>query len=509
MTDPLVVMRSISKAYPGVVALREVDFSLETGEVRALLGKNGAGKSTLIKILAGVVKADTGSMTLAGKSISFRSPADAIRAGVATVHQELSIVPELSVAENIVLGRWPVRGGAVAWRVVRRRAEEVLAQLDFDIDADVIAGRLSVAQRQMVEIARALSQGAKVLILDEPTSSLVAHEVEILVGVIRRLSRSGVGIIYISHRMDEIRRVANSVTVMRDGAHVRTASVDHVSDAEMIRLMLGDTQHREDRLRFPSSATSCGILLSARDLALPPKVTGASFDIRAGEVLGIAGVLGSGRTELLQALVGLRPLQAGEMWLNGEPYKPADLRQAQTAGIFMTQEDRRHQGGVMMLGTDENLVMASWKAVSRFGVIKRASMSDTVTRSIRQLDIKLSQPRDALSTLSGGNQQKVLIGKALNARPRLLLLDEPTRGVDVGAKGQIYELMRRLADEGLGVVFVSGELEEFEDICDRVLVLRDGSIDGELSGSAITTQSLLDRTISGRAVAEDDREHLR
>ncbi len=505
INDTLVDMRGISKTYPGVVALREVDFALRLGEVRALLGKNGAGKSTLIKVMAGVVIPDGGSMIVTGQPVSFRSPADAIRAGVATVHQELSIVPELSVAENIFLGRWPVRGGAIAWGVLRRRAADVLSQLGFDIDPAVTAGRISVAQRQLVEIARALSQGAKILILDEPTSSLVAHEVEILVGVIQRLSKAGVGIIYISHRMDEIRRVASSVTVMRDGAHVKTASVDDVTDAEIVRLMLGEAEHREERAR-PAAATAGRTLLSAHNLALPPKVRGATFDIRAGEVLGIAGVLGAGRTELLQALVGLRPLQGGEMTFEGRPYRPIDLRDARAAGIFMTQEDRRHEGAVMMLGIDENLVMASWRAVSRFGVIDRARMSETVARSIRQLGIKLAWPGEALSNLSGGNQQKVVIGKALNAEPRLLLLDEPTRGVDVGAKNQIYDLMRSLAKQGMGIVFVSGELEEFAGVCDRVIVLRNGTITAEVSGSAVTTQVLLDRTMGEEAASEDHHE---
>ena len=501
MNDTLVDMRGISKAYPGVVALRDVDFALKAGEVRALLGKNGAGKSTLIKIMAGVVPPDAGSMTVAGRQVSFRSPADAIGAGVATVHQELSIVPELSVAENIFLGRWPIRGGAIDWKTLRRQAAETLAQLGFDISPTVNAGRISVAQQQLVEIARALSQGAKILILDEPTSSLVAQEVEILVGVIQKLAKAGVGIVYISHRMDEIRRVASSVTIMRDGAHVRTAPVTDVTDAEIVRLMLGDTELRGERAPPGSGREAGKIILSARNISLLPKVQDASFDIRAGEVLGIAGVLGAGRTELLQGLVGLRTLQSGGMTFEGKPYKPADLRDARATGVFMTQEDRRHGGAVMMLGIDENLVMASWQNVSRFGVIDRVKMGDVVMRSIRQLGIKLSRPGEALSNLSGGNQQKVVIGKALNAGPRLLLMDEPTRGVDVGAKHQIYDLMRSLADNGMGIVFVSGEIEEFAGVCDRVIVLRDGTITAELDGRAVETQALLDLTMGEGAAS--------
>ena len=506
MSATLVEMRGISKIYPGVVALHDVDFALAPGEVRALLGKNGAGKSTLIKVMAGAVKPSGGTMTMAGEPARFRGPADAIKAGVATVHQELSIVPELSVAENIFLGHWPVRGGGVDWAALKRRAGEVISQLGFALDPRIAAGRLSVAHRQLVEIARALSQGAKILILDEPTSSLVANEVDILIGVIRRLAATGVGIIYISHRMDEIRRVASSVTIMRDGAHVRTAPVAEITDGEIVRLMLGEAEHRVVRARPGGTRTRGRVILSAHGLALPPKVVDATFDIRAGEVLGLAGILGAGRTELLQALVGLRPLEGGSMTLEGRAYRPGDLRDARAAGIFMTQEDRRGEGAVMMLGIDENLVMASWGAISRFGIIDRPAMRATVARSIQQLGIKLARPDEALSNLSGGNQQKVVIGKALNAKPSLLLLDEPTRGVDVAAKDQIYDLMRSLADDGIGIVFVSGELEEFAGVCDRVLVLREGTITAELSGAAITTQALLDRTMGETAKRQVDHE---
>jgi simple sugar transport system ATP-binding protein len=506
MNDKLIEMRGVSKAYPGVVALRDVDFAIERGEVRALVGKNGAGKSTLIKVMDGVVVPDSGAITMAGRSVSFRNPADAIRAGVATVHQELSIVPELTVGENIFLGRWPVSRGSIDWGSLYRRATEALAQLGFRIDPKTPANRISVAQRQLVEIARGLSQGAKILILDEPTSSLVAHEVEILIGVIQRLSAAGVGIIYISHRIDEIRRVASSVTIMRDGAHVKTAPVSDLTDAEIVRLMLGESEVRRQRSRSPGRGTPLPVILSVHGLAVPPKVTDASFGIRAGEVLGITGVLGAGRTELLQALVGLRPVAGGEMTLQGRPYRPADLRAALVAGLFMTPEDRRREGAVVMLGVDENLVMANWRAVSRFGVINRPRMTETVLGSIRQLGIKLVRPSEALSNLSGGNQQKVVIGKALNARPRLLLLDEPTRGVDIGAKGQIYDIMRSLADQGMGIVFVSSELEEFAGVCDRVIVLRNGTITGEIVGQAITTQTLLDRTMGESAEQPGDHE---
>ncbi len=488
MKNQLVDLRRVSKTYPGVVALKDVDFAIDTGEVRALLGKNGAGKSTLIKVLAGVVVPDCGSIMIHGVAARFQSPADAIAVGIATVHQELSIVPELSVAENIFLGRWPKRRGSIAWREMFERAHSLLAELGFEIEPRVSAQLISPAQRQLVEIARALAQGAKILILDEPTSSLVGHEVNVLVGVIQRLARNGVGVIYISHRMDEIRRVADSVSVMRDGHHVKTARATEIGDTDIIELMLGQT------VSAPLLPTRLGgdrqVMFAAQALALPTKIVCASFEIRSGEVTGIAGVLGAGRTELLEAMVGRRWPAGGTMTLDGKPYCPTDLRAARRAGVFMTPEDRRGSGAVVGLGCDENLVMANWSAVSRWGVIDRASMSTRVAQSIRLLGIKLARPDEALANLSGGNQQKVVIGKALNAEPRLLLLDEPTRGVDIGAKHQIYVLMRRLADQGMAIVFVSGELEEFPGVCDRVLVLRQGCISAELTGDAINTVAI-------------------
>jgi ABC-type sugar transport system ATPase subunit len=497
VTVNLVDLRGIRKTYPGVVALDDVTFALAAGEVRAVLGKNGAGKSTLIKILGGVEQPDAGSIEIDGRPAHLQSPADGIHAGIATVHQELSIAPELSVAENIFLGRWPTRCGSIDWAQTNRRAREALAQLGLDLDPTTPARDIALAERQLVEIARALSQGARILVLDEPTSSLVAHEVEILLAAIRRLSAAGVGVVYISHRMDEIRRVATSVTVMRDGRVVATAPLAEISNAEIVTHMLGGTPHTQTQTQTQRDAAPSAnrkAILSVRNLATGPRIRDASFEIRAGEVLGIAGVLGAGRTELLQALVGLRRSN-GEMRLNDHPYRPRNLPEAMAAGVFMTPEDRRGQGAVTMLGIDENLVMANWKGVSSAGRIRMSAMAEMVTASIAELGIKLVRPGDALSNLSGGNQQKVVIGKALNAGPRVLLLDEPTRGVDVGAKAQIYRLIRKMAGDGLAVVFVSSEFEEFLEVCDRVLVLKDGAIVEELSGSGIAAGTLLDRTI--------------
>jgi sugar transport system ATP-binding protein len=494
MTSALVEMLNISKAYPGVVALEAVDFRLVTGEVRALLGKNGAGKSTLVKILAGVVKSDSGTISIAGEVKSLQSPAEGIKAGIATVHQELSVVPDMSVAENIYLGSWPRLNGRVDWDEMYRGAAKVLLRLGVTIDPKLSIRKISIAERQLVEIGRALRQGARILILDEPTSSLVAHEVEVLLAVIRSLSATGTGVIYISHRMDEIRKIASSVTIMRDGKHIATGPINEYSSHQVVEMLLGNEDQQAPQLRS-NRPQSKQAVLSVKNLSVAPRVVAASFDICEGEVLGIAGVLGSGRTEILQALAGLRPFKADSSELHGKDYRPRNLAQAMASGVIMTPEDRRGEGAITMLGIDENLVMSNWASVSRFGVINRTPMMKKVAESIRILGIKLARPSEALSNLSGGNQQKVVIGKALNAGPKILLLDEPTRGVDIGAKRQIYQLMRQFADRGFAVVFVSSELEEFYEVCDRVIVLRSGQISAELAGEKITTQRLLDLTI--------------
>ena len=487
-------MQNISKAFPGVVALEAVDFRLVAGEVRALLGKNGAGKSTLVKILAGVLKPDSGTIMISGEVKSLQSPADGIKAGIATVHQELSVVPDMSVAENIYVGSWPLHNGRIDWEEMHRGAASVMLRLGVTIDPELSIRKISLAERQLVEIGRALRQGAQILILDEPTSSLVAHEVDVLLDVIRSLAASGTGIIYISHRMEEIRKIATSVTIMRDGKHIATGPVNEFSGCQVVEMLLGTKDQRAVKLKYNISTTA-PVVFEIKNLSVTPRVVGATFDIRKGEVLGIAGVLGSGRTEILQALAGLRPFKADAAKLYGNKYRPSNLAQAMASGVIMTPEDRRGEGAITMLGIDENLVMSSWASVSRFGVINRTEMMKKVAESIRILGIKLARPSEALANLSGGNQQKVVIGKALNASPKILLLDEPTRGVDIGAKRQIYELMRKFADRGHALIFVSSELEEFCEVCDRVIVLRSGRITAELSGENINTQRLLDLTM--------------
>jgi sugar transport system ATP-binding protein len=493
---PLIKLSNATKRYPGVLALDNVDFTINHGEVRALLGKNGAGKSTLIKILGGTEQLNEGTVQLSGEAVHFRGPKEAIAAGIATVHQELASVKDMSVAENISLGRWDSHGlRGISWRTVNRNAAAALDALGVDLPLYAPVGSLSLAQAQLVEIARALSIGAKLLILDEPTSSLAVHEVDLLLDVVKRLSSDGIGLIYISHRMDEIERLASSITVMRDGRNVGDLPAGAATPQKVFELMVGE---RTAHMAAPVETirTEPGeVVLKAEGITVPGKVTDLAFQLRRGEVVGIAGLLGTGRTEILRTLVGAQPGASGVVEVDGKTMTRRTIRNMAAVGVVLTPEDRRAEGAVMVLGVDENLVMADWGRVSGAGVIRRGAMRQVVADSIRNLAIKVSRPEVAIDTLSGGNQQKVVIGKALNTGPRVLLMDEPTRGVDVEAKTQIYALIRQLAADGIAVLVVSSETEELLEFCDRVLVLRSGRIQEDLSRDDVSSESLFDYMI--------------
>ncbi|NIH85282.1 sugar ABC transporter ATP-binding protein [Amycolatopsis granulosa] len=469
-------VRGLVKNYPGVRALDGVDFHLAAGEVRALLGKNGAGKSTLVKILSGALRADAGRVELDGQVVQPAGPAEARAAGIATVHQELSLVPELTVAENLLLGRWHeagTRGPLISPAAMAAYAQRHLGVLGVAIDPKAKVGALSVAQQQMVEIARALSYGGKVLILDEPTSSLATAEVAALLELVRRLAADGLSVVYVSHRMDEIPRVADSVTVLRDGQHVATRPISEANTAQIVDMMTGGAIHSH---RPRTTAAAGRTVLSVSGLSTADKVRDVTFELREGEVVGIAGLLGSGRTELLRCLSGLTTPASGSMRLDGQPFRPRNPRQAIRAGVGLAPEDRKREGLALGMSVSANLVMASLPAVRSRGLLSAGRERRTATASCTRLSVKTPSLRTAVGTLSGGNQQKVVLGKLLNAGTRVLLLDEPTRGVDVEAKDQIYQLIRDLAATGAAVLMVSSELEELFEVCDRLLVLRDGHV---------------------------------
>ena len=470
----------VSKRYAGVQALDSFDLSLQAGEVRALLGKNGAGKSTLVRILSGAERPDAGTTRIDGAPVAITSPSRARELGIATVHQELSLVPELTVADNLLLGRWREAGSVgpfLSPSATVAYAREHLARLKLAIDPRAKLRTLSVAEQQSVEIARAVSLGSRVLILDEPTSSLPASEVQVLLELVRRLAASGMAIIYVSHRMDEIPVVADSVTVVRDGRLVDTRPIAQADTREIVRLMTGKTS--DDRPPRAVAKVHGEVVLDIDGLRVGDRLRGVDLQLHRGEILGVAGLLGSGRTELLRCIFGLDRHDAGSMTVAGAAHAPRSPVEAIRAGIGFTPEDRKHDGLALSMSVSANLVLAVLRRISRAGFLSRRAEAQLAQTSKKRLAIKTRSIHTAVGQLSGGNQQKVILGKWLNARRRILLLDEPTRGVDVEAKEQIYELIRELAADGVSTVVVSSETEELFLVCDRIVVLNGGRVVAE------------------------------
>lgn len=500
--EPEIIAQAIgvTRTYPGVVALDAVDFEVRRGEVRALLGQNGAGKSTLIRLLSGVDVPSSGTILIDGAELGPDGIQGATERGVATCYQELSLVADMTVAENFFLGKWPRGRFGIDTRAMATRAAETLASLGSTIDPNAIAGTLTLAQQQIVEIARALQEDPKLLILDEPTSALASAEVALVLETVRRVAARGVAVIYVSHRMDEIRQIADTATVMRNGKVVQTVSLGESDTATIIRLMIGtDPENQRPQAEDHEPGP---VVLQVRELAVPPKVANVSFELRAGEILGLAGLLGSGRTELLRAIAGFERIAGGDILVGGEAIHPVTPRRMRRAGIAMTPEDRKREGALMNLGIDENIVMSDYRSVSRSGVLSVPLIRDASEALARRLSIKAHDLAQPISTLSGGNQQKAVIARWLHADAGILLLDEPTRGVDVEAKAQIYAIMRAVADEGKAVVFVSSELEELPLCCDRVLVLRDGAIQREFVAPDITLSDLLEASMASHPIQE-------
>ena len=467
------------KSYPGVNALKGVDFRVAAGEVRALLGKNGAGKSTLVKILSGAEAPDEGALTIGGRKVDVFAPTRASALGVATVYQELSLAPELSVAENILLGRWSrhQRGWFIDQQAMRRTASKVLDELGVEIDPAAKVSKLSVAEQQLVEIARGLSFGPRVLILDEPTSSLPAGEVEILLRAIRGLSRRGVAIVYVSHRMGEIQQIADSVTVLRDGEHVGTLPIDAAPTAEVVRLMTGGADALAPR--SGAQATQGHVALKVNGLTTAAKLKGIGFELRQGEIVGLAGLLGSGRTELLRAIYGLDPVVAGRVEIFGKAQSGRSPRSMIRQGVGLAPEDRKKEGLVLGMSISDNLVLASMQKIMHWAMLSNRKQANLAQQAAARMSVKLARFSDPVRALSGGNQQKIVLGKCLNADVKVFLLDEPTRGVDIDAKHQIYSLLEQLAAQGAAILVASSEMEELMLICDRLLLIKDGEVIGE------------------------------
>ena len=498
---PLLNMQHIGKAFPGVVALDGAHLAVNAQEVHALVGQNGAGKSTLMKILAGAYRRDSGTITFGGQEVDFRSPAQAQAAGVNTIHQEINLVPFRSVAENIFMGREPRRFGFINWRLMNREAARILEGIGLDFPVDEPLMSLSVASQQMVAIARAVSFKSRLVIMDEPTSSLDDRETETLFGVIRMLKASGVAVIFITHRLDELYHVCDRVTIMRDGQTVGEHAIQEIGKLELVAAMLGKELgevRREGQTAFTDTGDAEGkVLLEAKNIHRGAVLNGADVSVRAGEIVGLAGLLGSGRTELARAIFGADPIDEGTVAFEGKPVKFHSPADAIAVGIGFCSEDRKRDGIIPALSVQENMTLSALPALSRKGVVDRAGQEELVTRYIARLGIRTSGPDQKIRDLSGGNQQKVLLARWLCLHPKLLILDEPTRGIDVGAKAEIQGLINELATQGLGVLMISSEIDELTEGCDRVFVLRDGRTVAELSNDAVNQDAIMNAMALG------------
>ncbi|MGA9995526.1 MAG: sugar ABC transporter ATP-binding protein [Pyrinomonadaceae bacterium] len=502
-------MEGITKIFNGIPALSGVDLELERGEVHALVGENGAGKSTLIKIMTGAYLRDGGKMWLEGAEVEFRSPEDAQRAGVVAVYQEVNLLAFRTVAENIYLGREPRRFGLVDWKRMNADARVLLERLGLEIDPRATLGGLNIALRQMVAIARGVSFNAKVVVLDEPTSSLTEHEVSILYDVIRRLKAEGTAVVYISHRFDELYTVCDRVTILRDGKLVGTRPLAGLEKLDLVCLMLGKQREelRKGTTAFGKHAEEKTVegppLLRAQNLTRGRKLNNVTLEVGRGEIVGMAGLLGSGRTETARAIFGADAVDEGRVYLEGQPLKMGSVGDAIDSGLAFLTEDRKAEGIIPELSVRENLTLAALPTLSKFGIVSRAEQEAVVERFMKRLGIKASSADQKIRELSGGNQQKVLLARWLCKNPKFLILDEPTRGIDIGAKGEIQALVNELAQSGLGVLMISSELEELVEGSSRVVVMRDGERVGELRGADISQQKIIHAMAEGSATVEE------
>ena len=495
---PAVSFREIGKRFPGTVALERVSFDVKRGSCHALLGENGAGKSTLGKILAGIYRADEGGFEIEGTPRRFRSPIEAQRAGVGIVHQELSFCPNLSVAENICLSHLPRRAGRLDRLTLHQRAEACLAEIGVSCDVREELGRLSAGQIQMVQIAAALAIGARILVMDEPTSSLSAAESRRLEKLIGRLQQRGTTIIYVSHRMDEIFRLCDTVTVMRDGQHVATKPIAQTNETELIQLMIGRAWARffPKHLDRPAGAEQ----LRVERFSSPGKFCGVEFALHSGEVLGVAGLVGAGRSEMALGIFGLDANQTGRIFVKGREAHIRSPREAMALGIGLVSEDRKGQGLVLGMSCADNLTLCCLERVSRCGIIRLPQEQAVVADFFSRLRVKAASPLVPARVLSGGNQQKLVLAKWLARQCRILILDEPTRGVDVGVKAEIHQLIEELAAGGCAILMISSELPEVLNLSSRVMVMRNGRVRQILNRAEATEERVM-QLMAGRAGA--------
>ncbi len=483
-TSPLLEMSGIEKSFPGVRALSGVSLKLHRGEVLALMGENGAGKSTLIKTLGGAHQPDAGTICIDGKPVNLSSPMAAMEAGIGVIYQEFNLIPALTASENIFLGR-ETSGLLVAKTAERARATELFQSLGVEIPLDIPCRQLSVAQQQLVEIAKALSQDVRILVMDEPSAALTPQEVEKLFAIIRDLQKQDIGIIYISHRLDEIFEIANTITVLRDGKYVGDAPASEMTRQKMIEMMVGRSIENE----FPKQAAEIGdVRLSVCGLSRGTAVRNVSFDVRRGEVLGLTGLMGAGRTETVRLIFGADRREAGDISLDGRTLQIRSPRDAIKAGICLLTEDRKTQGLVLCRSVRENFGLPNLKEMAQCGVLNKAKEQEAFSGYVDLLSIRIPHQEQLAKNLSGGNQQKVVLAKWLQQNAEVLIFDEPTRGIDVGTKHEIYQLINKLAASGKAIIMISSELPEVIGMSDRILVMHEGRVTGEISDVASVTQ---------------------
>lgn len=497
----MIEMTGISKAFDGNKVLNNVEFSIKKGEIHALMGENGAGKSTLMKILTGIYVRDTGEIKVKGKLVDFKNPKEAERAGIAVIHQELNILPDLTVTENLFLGNEKTFGksGILKTREMNRDAKKILAELGLDVDVKSVARELSVGKQQIIEIAKAMSSNAEVIIMDEPTAALTDREIETLFETIKALQATGVSFVYISHRMEEIFAMCDRITILRDGNYVGVKEIKETSFDEIVQMMVG----RELGERFPERHAEVGeVKLTANGLTRNGHFENVSFELRKGEVLGIAGLMGAGRTEVAQALFGYRKLNKGHLLLDGKPVNITNPLQAKKLSFGYVTEDRKSEGLIVDFSVKDNLSLTNFNKIASNGIIKTQEEQGLYDSMVQRLGIRTSGPNQLAKSLSGGNQQKVVIAKWLGIEPDVLILDEPTRGVDVGAKKEIYSIINELAERGVAILMISSELPEIIGMADRVLVMHEGTVMAELKQEDMTQERIMHYATGGDKVAQ-------
>lgn len=494
MSDLQIRTEHITKDYPGTRALDDITVSFDSGKVHALVGKNGSGKSTLVKILAGAAKPTSGEFFLNDEKLQFGATAEAYAKGIVTVYQEMSLVPGLSVTENIFLGRLPKKNNVIDWRKAHQMAGELLQQMMVDINPREQVSRLSMWQMQVIEITKALSFQPKVIMLDEPTSALAQHEVQSLFEAIRALRDQGVIVIYITHKLQELPQIADTVTVLRDGQSVGTVQMSDVEQKDIISMMFGEVKIQD---RPKDIQVRDEVIMEVNGLSREGWYQDVNFTLKRGEVLGIAGMLGSGRTELLRGIFGADPVDSGEVLIEGEAYRNTNPIKMVEAGVGLTPENRKTEGLILIASIQDNLCYASMNITADGWIENKRKRKAFAEKQVKELEIQLSSIDALCSSLSGGNQQKVVIGNWLNTSPKIMLYDEPSRGIDVNAKQQIFEIMWEEARKGISSIFVSTELEELLEVCHRILIMRHGKIVDEVSPDTLSTNKLYEICMRG------------